>query len=143
MDGNLLPAGNAVMDAHPKGRRSGYSFAIILVSIGGIVGTVGVLIGLLVNTATVSPSSQVAPATDGTIEVHVKAELILPSPTVTTIPSSTPTEAPTVIPSLNWCGTATPGALCEVPPLPTETATLVPDCANMDDLDPGDFCRWP
>jgi hypothetical protein len=62
--------------------------------------------------------------------------------TATSLPTVRPTNAATVVPGLNWCGTATPGATCEVPPYPTGTATPYPDCAEMASIAPGSLCQW-
>lgn len=47
---------------------------------------------------------------------------------------------PTVRNRINDCGTATPGATCQKPPLPTATATPYPDCNTAT---PEALCRWP
>ena len=60
----------------------------------------------------------------------------------TEIPTVRPTTVPTFPVTINWCGTATPGAICEVPPLPTPTITPYPDCALLPTLKPKDVCRW-
>lgn len=83
-----------------------------------------------------------APEPDGTSVVYVNVTLLDPTATVTTIPTVRPTNGPTVPPGLNWCSTATPGATCEVPPYPTGTATVYPDCADMASISPGSLCQW-
>ena len=77
-----------------------------------------------------------------TLEVNVNAVLHLPTATSTSTPH--PTEpATTLTPSINDCGAAEPGKLCQVPFPPQPTATAYPSCLRMESLEPGSFCMWP
>lgn len=70
--------------------------------------------------------------------IEVRAILELPTATATPIPTMEPTHEPTTDVTLNYCGTVTPGALCQLPPLSTATATPYPLCS---DANPGQWCR--
>jgi hypothetical protein len=71
----------------------------------------------------------------------VEVVLLLPTPTVTPIPTLYPTAASKRV-TINDCGTATPGAICSKPQPPAPTTTPYPNCERLADLRPGDFCQW-
>jgi hypothetical protein len=77
-----------------------------------------------------------------TLEVNVRAVLELPTSTPTQMARPiTPTTS--VTPTINNCGEAEPGKICQVPFPPMPTATAYPSCALMDNLRPGAWCIWP
>lgn len=121
---------------------------------------VGIAMGLLARDVLDGPSAPVPPTANAeaagvggaggisglapapTLAVQVLAVLELPTDTPTVAPTVTAT-IPPVTPFSNVCGDAKPGAICQVPPPPDPTPTPYPSCADMTQLAPGDWCRWP
>lgn len=87
-----------------------------------------------------APTSSSASASTSA-PIVLRAILELPSPTTTDTPQSTATSSPDPASGLNFCATATPGALCKVAYPPPPPPTAYPRCATAV-LAPGDWCRW-
>jgi len=123
--------------------RGHHALAVILVSVGAIIGTVGLLIGMLVSTATepFPPPVIAAPNAQGTMEVNVDVTLHEATATPTALPTIKPTDAPTMDLHADDCSRANPepGQTCRRDPLPTNTPQPLSECpAAM----PGDLCVW-
>ena len=85
-----------------------------------------------------------AAPSSSSLQVEVHSVLVLPSPTPTTTPRpATATAYPTRDP-IPPCATATPGALCRVPPPTPPPPTPYPACdvAMATPFGAGGICRW-
>jgi hypothetical protein len=119
----------------PRDESKGLWIAVL-----GIGMVMGMLIGWGIRGDTPDPVPAVvaAPDAQGTMAVNVNVTLLEATATRTLIPTVAPTPRSKRAP-INACGTATPGATCQMPPEPTATATPYPDCTKAK---AGEWCVW-
>jgi hypothetical protein len=88
-----------------------------------------------------SPVVVAAPDVPGTMAVNVNVTLYEETATPTEVPTAYPTAAATIDISLRWCSNVTPvaGQECLMPPAPTATEAVRPDCPTT----PGQWCKFP
>lgn len=106
----------------------------------GLIACAGVMLWA-VRSSDPAPVASAIPAVQETQPpqmIEVNAVLSLPTATATPIPTMEPPPVATTDVTINYCGTATPGALCQIPPLSTATATPYPLCSVAE---PGQWCR--
>lgn len=104
----------------------------------GLIAVAGVMLWAVRTNDPAPVASAIPAATQPPDVIEVRAVLELPTATATPIPTMEPTHEPTTDVTINYCGTVTPGALCQLPPLSTATATPYPLCSEAS---PGQWCR--
>jgi hypothetical protein len=133
-----------VMPKHPPASRS-----TLWVAFWGVGVAMGLILRTMIDGSGELPAERNAAAAIvqpggpmPTLAVNVNAVLQLPTATPSPIPTVT-VEAKTITPTINDCGSAQPGQICQVPYPPAPTATPYPSCLRLDSLQPGSWCMWP